>query len=43
MHKKNIVSIKAEPTEKYKDKFTGDFVIKSVFDKDDSNERKCIM
>ena len=40
MHKKSIVSIKAEPTEKYKDKFTGDFVIKSVLDKDDSSEQE---
>ena len=40
MHKKSIVFIKVEPTEKYKDKFTGDFVIKSVLDKDDSSEQE---
>jgi quercetin dioxygenase-like cupin family protein len=32
------MSIKEEPNEKYKDKFTGDFIIKSVLDNNDSNE-----
>ena len=40
MHKISILSMKAEPTEKYKDKFTGDFVIKSVLDKEDSSEQE---
>jgi len=40
MQKKSIVSIKDESNEKYKDKFTGDFTIKSVLDKPDSREQE---
>ncbi len=39
MQKRNIVSIKDESREKYKDKFTGDFRIKNILDKDDSREK----
>ena len=34
------MSIKEEPNEKYKDKFTGDFIIKNVLDDNDSNEQE---
>jgi quercetin dioxygenase-like cupin family protein len=40
MQKKSIVSIKEEPNEKYKDKFTGAFMIKNVLDKNDSGEQE---
>lgn len=40
MQKKSIVSTSQEPKEKYKDKFTGDFVIKSLLDKNDSREQE---
>jgi len=40
MQKKSIVSTKDESREKYKDKFTGDFQIKSILDKDDSSEQE---
>ncbi len=40
MQKRNIVSIKDESREKYKDKFTGDFRIKNILDKDDSSEQE---
>lgn len=34
------MSVKEEPNEKYKDKFTGDFIIKSVLDANDSKEQE---
>ena len=40
MQKKSIVSAKQEPNEKYKDKFTGDFMIKNVLEKNDSREQE---
>lgn len=40
MQKKSIASIKEESKEKYMDKFTGDFRIKSILDKDDSSEQE---
>lgn len=40
MQKKSFMSIKEEPNEKYKDKFTGDFIIKNVLDNNDSNEQE---
>ncbi len=40
MQKKSIVSTKDESREKYKDKFTGDFRIKSILDKYDSSEQE---
>jgi 4-carboxymuconolactone decarboxylase len=40
LQKRSFVSIKEEPNEKYKDKFTGDFIIKNVLDKNDSNEQE---
>ena len=40
MQKRNIVSIKDESREKYKDKFTGDFRIKNILDKRDSVEQE---
>jgi quercetin dioxygenase-like cupin family protein len=40
MQKKSFRSIKEEANEKYKDKFTGDFIIKNVLDINDSNEQE---
>ena len=40
MQKKNIISIREEPKEKYNDKFTDDFAIKNVFDKNESTEQE---
>ncbi len=40
MQKKSFMSIKEEPNEKYRDKFTGDFIIKNVLDNNDSNEQE---
>ena len=40
MQKRSIVAIKDESREKYKDKFTGDFRIKNILDKDDSSEQE---
>ena len=40
MQKKSIVSARQEANEKYKDKFTGDFVIKSILDKNNSMEQE---
>lgn len=40
MQKKSFDSIEPEPSEKYKDKFTGDFIIKNVLDKNDSTEQE---
>jgi len=40
MQKKSIVSAKQEPNEKYKDKFTGDFIIKNLLEKNDSREQE---
>jgi mannose-6-phosphate isomerase-like protein (cupin superfamily) len=40
MQKKNIVYTKQESYEKYKDKFTGDFIIKNLLDNIDSKEQE---
>jgi quercetin dioxygenase-like cupin family protein len=40
MQKKSFKSIKDEANEKYKDKFTGDFIIKNVLDINDSHEQE---
>jgi Uncharacterized conserved protein, contains double-stranded beta-helix domain len=40
MQKKSIVSAKQEPNEKYKDKFTGNFIIKNLLEKNDSREQE---